>query len=887
MINPTIDEVSNDDCRLCNNSLIVFDPQTPSLAKPVEPCLLWEATFPRGFIIRAQNRGTCKIYVYATTFDTRSEWDQSGQRIALLNNDGTQKITDQGVPITGIPFQQIGILDENNFEINKLDCFRFIRIGVLCVQINNTENICPICDAKVSITLSTLDGIAPIGEEMIYNVGNQNNVTTTSSSSGVTIRGQVDCNMMNDDTVMNITNLRARLIHCPECFDDVSRVIATVPLIAIPNDLNSATYIFRNVQMISCFKVEIICVAPTPNMNPVVINNNNNNILTRTGGRTTRGRTTNNNINLNTNRNTNRLIVNTQTSSLVSQNILTSNNVLASTNCRLVNGQRFIEIVPLTINCNACQDSLITIRGTVICSTALLTGNDFTNITVLLIPCVQKIASSEVKCASGNSLISTPCGSRLDEVTFTSPLTTSGTFSASVPIGCYFIRFVCTSNPTNFLVITGPNDLTSTTECNYYCADTTFTSITLADCSICPVEEIKISGSVVCSASGSITGLQDNMIAQLIKCNSACTSPTTTIVDTFSIDPTIGSYTFANIDPGCYQIRIICDSCSGVNSTTMTNIVGIIACATYTETVTTLPPLSINCVTCSTVQLSGTVGCESGSISNVILQLTQFPNGCNVIGGSTTTSIVVANSNGAYKTCIPIDMPYKLQAVCRLTNTPLTALPTTCTQISENTIFNINITDCTCPTTAATTSNQMLLTALSFTKRKNQNQDQNRDQDHDGNKSENKQDRDSQENDTFDEKDEIKKEKITIGGIDDNHLVNSTIRVFGIIENMLSCTTSQEYIIVFKSNDRDRKYTKTIQTIKFDPHDDNNNNFKWKWFGEIKQDKKNETFNIQCIDIQPESENYLKSVYSIKDFQTSLFIGVGIDKEIEFSIKIN
>lgn len=667
----------NSDCDSCNH-LIYFDPNSNTGASATPPCLIWSDTCPQGFSIRARNNGTCRLQVYARTINNgngngiggnnNSPWGELGASIALLNTDGTQVFTEDGIPITARPFEPIGVIDQNNFEITKIEPI-YTAIGVLCIQTSPT--ICPICNVNLVLSF-------PNGEESEYRVGTER-FFNRGGSMGTTIRGTVDCRNTGDDT-LNITNLRARLISCPECSTDQVNVFSTVPL-QISSNVNSnteATYEFKNIRGISCFRVEIICVAPTAT-------------LTNSSSSASTSASSASNIRRG-------LVLNTRSQA----NLLTSRNVLASSECKLINDQNIFTVPPLFIDCNACQDTTVTVNGTVVCrgSTTATTLTD--NITVQFISCETKNGggSIDIKCGTSGT---SACGSPLMvSPTYQAPLNSNGTFSASVPIGCYLIRFVCTSSPTTILTIVSPSSLITGTGCNYYCLSTTnLGTITLSNCNTCPLTQVAIQGTVVCSSTGTVDGLQSGMTAQLIACNSTCTSLATplNIVATDEINTTTGLYDFGSVDAGCYQIRIVCSSC-----TSDSTVIATIPCTNYGALTNIVPVVSIDCITCSTVSLSGTVTCTSGSsgLTNVQLQITQYPNGCDSSEGKTISFITPSTSTGAYSICLPIDIGYTIQAVCASTGTALTNA-TACTSITTDSIVDITITDCTCTTASTAT----------------------------------------------------------------------------------------------------------------------------------------------------------------------------------------
>lgn len=650
----------NTDCDACT-TLIHFDPNSSTGASATLPFIIWEEPeCPKGFIMNVNNLGSCKLYVFVKTI-SEPGWQTVGQPVALLDNDGVQKLTANGTPAFGFPLQPVAIIDEGLDQIQKLNEIH-TAIGVLCVR--TSPFICPNCDVEIELCLSD-------GAKLFYQIPR---IPPPNSTGSTTIRGTVTC--QDDGDTINVNNLRAQLIQCPCSDSDPSQIIAETSLTASPNITGQATYEFKNA-LVSCYRVQIVCRAAVAVVGSSSSSTSSSSScltssltssagLRRSHGHNkgvNRGNGTNNGrgngVNLTGN----------------------TNNILASTDCHLVRGQTLIIAPDLDINCNACQDQTITVTGQAVCQSSSV-GN-LSGVTVQFIRCEQ--LQQEIKCGS-----QTGCGAALMvDPTFSAALDSTGVFTASITVGCYLVRFVCTSNPTQVLTVT-PQQV-----CRYFCLTNTNLGTLTLNCA-CPLQQVNITGSVNC-ASGDLTG---ELTAQLLSCNSSCTSltsPVNIIASTQVVNST-GQYTFTGVNAGCYGIRLVCNSCSSELPVT----VGQIGCTNYSPTSTStstvtlqVSPITINCQTCNSVAISGQITCLASLTSNVRIQLTQFPNGCDVQEGK-IISFITPSSTGSYSTCVQAGVSASLSVVCANNNSVILAGPTTCQEITEATTMNFTIQDCSC-----------------------------------------------------------------------------------------------------------------------------------------------------------------------------------------------
>lgn len=613
-------------CALCNH-IIHLDPNSPTGATATIPCELWSESILHGFCLKARNFGTCKVFIYVKR-GTDADFKLASFPVTLTNADGTPVIGENGNPVTAFPFEPFAIFDAHT-EINELPLLSnefFTAIGVLCIR--SSPAVCPICDVEFELTLSC-------GETLLYKIAAPL-LANPSVMTALTIHGTVQCRV--DTDTINTRNLRAQLVSCACCKTCPSRVLATVPIIPSSTMTNQGTYEFKNVQ-VECFRVIIICAnTGTTSTSTVTVLNAPNNSANNTMA-----------------------------------------NVLGASDCQLVNATTTIMVDPIAINCNTCEDRIVTVTGTAVCSNL---GGNVSNVTVQFIRCEKK---GDVKCGTAGNMA---CGSPLMVTpTFTAPLGTDGKFSAMVPEDCYFIRFVCTSSPTTVLT-TSP-----VLSCTFFCKATTNIGTITIPCT-CPSPTVTLSGSVACLPV--TTSLPSGLIARLITCvppatgtNCGTITSASVIVSTVAVDDTTGVFDFGSVTVGCYAVRILCTSCS--EDTPITDIGGI-ACTSLT-TNTVIAPISINCSVCNTVEISGTITCTTGSVSGVQLQVSNFTPGCTTL---TSITIITPNATtGAYSLCVTSGIGVSFQIVC--TSTGAILFPSTaCTTITSPTVRNFTIANCTC-----------------------------------------------------------------------------------------------------------------------------------------------------------------------------------------------
>jgi hypothetical protein len=627
------------ECSTCNH-LIFYDPNSDTGASATRPCELWSEDTEHGFCLEARNFGSCELLVFIRQFD--QDWPLSSNPMTLTNPDGSVVLGENGLPVTALAyepafrFRSFVEFQEFNVGIERRAC----GIGILCIRASPTT--CPICDVELVLTLSC-------GEKLFYKIAPPV-IANSLVNTPVTISGNVDCILDSDN--INVNNLRAQLISCATARGVNGRVIDTVPLVINgggSTTSNVASYIFRNV-LVECFRVNIICTGT----------------ITST--------------------------TSTVRSAALGQNL--GRNVIGTSECQLVNGANNVVVDPIDINCTSCIDSMVTVTGTVVCSSSSGVSN-VGNVTVQFIPCEKKDGAS---CTSSNNTAN--CGLPLMTTpTFSQALPTTGIFSATVPANCYLVRFVCTTSPTTILTSTP-----SLTSCRFFCqtGTTNLGTITLSSsCTTCLPPKINITGAVTC-LDGTISGITEGLIvARLLQCVPTSSTPpgscgsvvnplSPTIVAESVVSNLDGSYSFNQVVSGCYSIRFFCQSCTSTNTD-----VGGIACSSYTAN-TTVPTIQISCGLCGTIQVSGTVTCTTGTVSNVAVGVNLYANGCGL--PITSTIYLPVSGLGGYSLCVAPGTGVSVFVVCAATRAQLST-PTTCITIIDTAqIINISDANCVCAT---------------------------------------------------------------------------------------------------------------------------------------------------------------------------------------------
>lgn len=644
------------ECTTCEH-LIHADEDSFTGATATRPCELWAENEPHGFCLEISNKGSCEIYVFLRRFD--EDYPRAGTPLALTNMDGSVVIDEKGHPVQAIPYDpafkfRSGIeFDRFVVDIERRIC----GIGILCVRTDN--NVCPICEADIALSLSC-------GETLVYKMVPP---LIESSSSRLTITGTIECTDLattttttttaaaTDTDIINPRNLRAQLICCKfgrsgRIGNAAAKVVETVPITVTDASSNTGSYTFDNVS-IDCFRIDIVCTTA---------GSASTTSIARTGAGGGIGVTEAN------------------------------RGILGSSECQLVNGNTRIMVEPIVIDCTTCVDRMVTITGQAVCSTTLSTaGAAITDVTVQIIRCEKK---STAVCGASGSLA---CGSPLLVTpTFSEELGTDGKFSASVPEDCYFVRFVCTSAPTTVIYPAAG----VTPICQFFCKTTTNLGVITIPCT-CPKEQVTIVGTVVCSTT-TTTIPADTITAQLVQCMTSAAStaaglcgtitvpPTQVIVATDTVD-TMGRYDFGAVDSGCYAIQFVCTSCS-IEGT----VIGTIPCTLYTgeNTVNPVAPFTIDCSTCGTVSVTGTVICTTGLPTATELIVTTYGDGCGTTT-SNTTQAIVPDSKGNYSFCVTPGVGITILTLCRDTSAVL-APATACETILNDTVIDITIADCTC-----------------------------------------------------------------------------------------------------------------------------------------------------------------------------------------------
>jgi hypothetical protein len=244
-------------CAICNN-IIHLDPNSPTGASATRPCELWSEAQGHGFCLQARNFGSCKIFVFVRSIG-QPDFPLASFPVTLTNPDGSAVLNSNGTPVTAVPFEPAAIFDsftEVN-EFQKISAEFFVAVGILCVK--SSPAVCPICDVEFTLTLSC-------GETLFYKIAAPilaNPVVMTP----INIMGTVQCRVSTD--VLNTKNLSAQLVACACCRACPTRVVATVPITASTTMTDQGTFEFKNVQ-VECFRVLIICNTTTAGANNIL-----------------------------------------------------------------------------------------------------------------------------------------------------------------------------------------------------------------------------------------------------------------------------------------------------------------------------------------------------------------------------------------------------------------------------------------------------------------------------------------------------------------------------------------------------------------------------------------------------------------------------------------
>lgn len=273
---------------------------------------------------------------------------------------------------------------------------------------------------------------------------------------------------------------------------------------------------------------------------------------------------------------------------------ISSGAVQGSSRCQLTLSPMTVIESPILIDCTTCPARVTSIIGQVVCTSGAAT---------LVVPSLMQCNPGTANCfnATGGTGSTGSCGSALSDVLATTTVDPNGNFRFdNVAEGCYQIQFRC-ANPLSIL---------ATIPCALYCsrAVTNVGTTTIATCN-CTSPTVNLGGTISCSSS-TITVASGTLSAQLLTCNTACDTPSTTVAQTSTITlsstgGTGGTFSFSGTAAGCYAVRIIHTGTTG-NTTT----IGTLGCKTYSANAT-LTNIPIDCTALITASTLSTASIAS------------------------------------------------------------------------------------------------------------------------------------------------------------------------------------------------------------------------------------------------------------------------------------